>query len=645
MVNDKEPDMFLAWNLNRYDYPKWKSRMDYLKNKCIYKFADISPMKSVLEHSRPLRVKGRIGFDLMIAFKQFTDAEIRSYALGYITEEEKLGFPKIPFEGTAGSTWDLRPDIVFMRNVYDVLIEKALDEKYELAELYDDMRKDFGALFHETFVSYRIIDSALMRLVNNKVILRTTSYTPKKDSEEKLLGAIVQEAKVGSDYWVFQFDFSREYPNIIKGFNISPETFRKKDNGNCYNITYHNPKNKEDMNFYFDKGRKGLLPTLIDFFFKKRDEYEKKRMESIEKGEPEYIIRKWERKAYNMKKKSNAIYGVMDFHKFRLSRKECTQATAVIGRIAAEELVKFIKSLGYKLKYGDTDSIFVKAKSNTPEECLKEGEELVKKLNEHLTEFFTEKYGVEKAPSDLSFQELYKKAIFFGKKNYAVKVAWNEKKGWKEDYKFKGIASVRTDSSNLERAVIEQLLKLVLDDIKVSTIKAYCKRVLKEFDNRKYSPVDVAFPSQLKKSFRYDKKKGCWVTAYAKLDTRGFLKFSAHARAAIYTNMFLNTDFVQGDKPRRLPVKFPKGFKKEQSTLFRTDKIYPSEWIYKGRTGGIKEDVTVKVKDISVVEDMHVPEFFLRNIDWNRIKKRLEGKLYMVLYTSNILKEGERLDA
>ena len=67
LVIDLDPDVFSAWNLNRYDYPKWKQRMDLLKNNCMHKFSDISPMHTVL-HSRPMRVKGRIGFDEMVAY-------------------------------------------------------------------------------------------------------------------------------------------------------------------------------------------------------------------------------------------------------------------------------------------------------------------------------------------------------------------------------------------------------------------------------------------------------------------------------------------------------------------------------------------------------------------------------------------------
>jgi hypothetical protein len=96
--------------------------------------------------------------------------------------------------------------------------------------------------------------------------------------------------------------------------------------------------------------------------------------------------------------------------------------------------------------------------------------------------------------------------------------------------------------------------------------------------------------------------------------------------------MFLNTDFTEGDKPRRLPIKFLKVSKvsKTQTTLFGQklpQPKYPSEWIYRGRTNGIKADVVIPVKDISIVEDFRIPDYFLDLIDWDRIRKRLVNKL------------------
>ena len=642
LVIEKDPDVFSAWNLNRYDYPKWKQRMDLLRGQCMHKFSDISPLHTVV-YSRPIRVKGRIGFDEMVAYKQFTDAEMDEYSLAYVSKEEELGYEKIPFVGTSGHCWDIAPDVAFKRNVTDVLILKALEDKYELIESHNDLRTEFGTLFHETFVPYRIIDTALMRLVNGKVALRTVSG--EAPPEGKLLGAVVVAPEAGEYFNVFGFDFGREYPSLIKGLNISSDTYLIKPNKDCYHIEYDwisdvtgEPKHFEA---YFDKSKIGLLPQLITFFFNKRDEYDKELNKAIDENSLKGVIRRWERRQYNMKKKTNAIYGVMDFPRFRLSRPECTQATAIMGRICIEEEKRFLTEIGYSLLYGDTDSFFVIAHSKTNEDLLVEGKLLQSKLNEHLTEFLVAKYGVAKAPADLGFKKIYSKIMFIEKKMYVGKSIWDEKKGWKEELDIKGVASVRSDNSMLEKSTIKELVKLVLNDATQVTINDFVSTIYTNFDKRVYGPYELAYPAQLKKKMWFE--DGQWHVDLPSKTT------PAHYKSAVYSNLVLNTEFSQGDKPRRLCIKIPKqkklrkGKEKNQQTLFKEPVIkipypYPTEFIL---VNSHSINNLRKLTDISIVDDMMIPKWFLDHIDYDRIKKRLEGKVNKLLLIHFKGKESE----
>jgi predicted HNH restriction endonuclease len=358
---------------------------------------------------------------------------------------------------------------------------------------------------------------------------------------------------------------------------------------------------------------------------------------------PESEVKKWERRQYNMKKTTNAIYGVMDYPKFRLHRKECTQATAIIGRIIIEELVKFLASIGYEMLYGDTDSTFIKVHATDPIEMQKEGVELQNRVNAHLDQFFKERFNVTTHAS-IGFKAVYKKIKFLAPKMYGGKWIWDEKKGWKTGYEFKGISSVRSDASNIEKKAVKQVFVYELDDEPKEKIEAYKAEIISKVRKHEYAPLDISYPSQIKKSITYDTVKGYWKTDYAFLDTRKHLKFPAHARAVIYCNMHLNTDYATGDKPRRLSIKFPKssGVSDNQQTLFKeTVSSYPTQWCYRGKTGGIKEDILIKVKDIVIVEDYVIPEFFVRSIDWARIEKRLTDKLNKLSEVSLVTRENK----
>jgi DNA polymerase I len=625
LVIDKDPDLFSAWNLNRYDFPKWKQRMDLLKGKCIHTFSDISPMHSVISHSRPMRVKGRIGFDLMVAYKQFTDQEMDEYNLAYVSKYEELHVDKIPFKGTSGHTWDVAPDIAFQRNVNDVLIMIALEEKYHLIDNFDDLRTEFGALFHETFVRHRIIDTALMRLVSGKIALSTTNFSVEK--EGKLLGAVVVAPEPDEYQNVFQFDFGREYPSLIKGLNISPDTYSDKPTEKCYHVVYDwvDPINGGNKHFecYFDKSKVGLLPQLINFFFRKRDEYDKGLKKAIANGDSEGEIRRWERKQYNMKKTTNAIYGVMDYPKFRLHKSECTQATAIMARISIEEEKRYLAEIGYTLLYGDTDSFFVIGHSKTKEDLLVEGKALQKQLNEHLTKFLVEKYGVEKAPAELGFKKIYDNIMFIAKKNYIGRSIWDEKKGWKEELDVKGVASVRSDASMLEKSTIKEIGKMCVTKAQDEVIRNFVATVLQRFDNHEYDYIEMSYPAQIKKELKQN-DKGDWVSGYK-------TTLPAHIKSAIYSNMVLNTDFKEGDKPRRLSILISKQKKlrgkraKEQQKLFDIPTIepYPTKLMIQGKER--------KLTDISIVPDMMIPKYFIDHINYERIKKRLEGKINKLL--------------
>jgi len=425
------------------------------------------------------------------------------------------------------------------------------------------------------------------------------------------------------------------------------------------------------MHFCFVKSPTGLLPRLIQRFKDKRAEYKReqekvialsKELEKTRNGLKEVEekvllleakIKMWDRRQYNVKKNTNAIYGVMDYPKFRLHRAECTQATAVLGRISAECEYEFlpyviyekteegriqfriaseiIEGAGYKLLYGDTDSFFVLAKSRNKDDLLEEGKKLRELLNDHLSEYFSKTYGIPKAPAELGFKAIYSWIMFIGKKNYAAEYIWDEKRGWKTGLDIKGIASVRSDASRVEKAALETLIGMLPpsknnnDEI----LEAYIAGVLKDFDDHKYSPMDMAYPAQLKKPLKKN-NKGEWIINQVQK-----LSVKAHYKSAIYSNYFLNTEYLQGDKPRRLPVKFPKlKTAKGQQTLAKTS-AFPTEFTYRGKIkkkdGSIITDKVYEVTDISITEDMTIPAFFLANIDYQRIRDRLEQKLRIIM--------------
>jgi len=611
-VENVDPDLISAWNLERFDMVKWVERLNFyarhakqipLEDRERLKPIYLSPLRSLSWKREPYRIKGRILFDLMRGFKRFTDAELRSYSLMSVIKEENLPFEKVPFKGSSADTWDNEPEIVFKRNVNDVLTLKALDEKYGLVDMFDDLRKEFGALFHEVLMNYRVLDTELLRFISGRIALGTSKKEHGK--RESYLGAIVIPPKPGMYKFLAGFDFSREYPSIIKAFNISPETNRSLDyTGECYTINY------QGQVYKFVKRPKGLFPQIIEFFFKKRNQYELEYKKAIE-SKDEARIKKWYRRVFNIKKMTNAIYGVADFPSFRLYRKECAAATAVIGRISIEELQRIAKDLGYDLVYGDTDSAFIELKVKDRQGAFEEGKRLEREFNLRLSRFFREKFSIVDAPANLGFAKLYESFLLIAKKSYAGKIIWDEKKGWKEDYDFKGLEVIRSDSSDMEKEVLEKIIRLILEERPLEAEKIV-QDVISRLRFTAYMPMEVAYPLQIKGELK----------SYSTLDKRGKKNIPAHVRAAIYSNKYLNTDFDRGDKPRRLPILIDRDLKEGQQTLFN-EEVYPSEFTWNG--------FSMHLKDISIAEDLEVPEWFIDRINWTKIHDRLTGKIGKIM--------------
>ncbi len=586
-VESLDPDLITGWNIDRYDIVKIVDRMkiDHLNPKLL------SPLKDVLTHRQPYRIKGRILFDLMKAYKKFTASELRSYSLLNVIKEEKLKLEKVEFIGSAGECYDKYPNIVFKRNVNDVLVLKELDEKYELIEMFNDLRVEFGLLWEEIFINHRIIDTILLRYIHNKIALGTPN--PLAKSEGSYLGANI-DAVPGKFKYVAEMDFGREYPSVLKEFNLGPETYRTSDyNGGCHKIEYR------DEIYKFVKKPTSLLAQLVNYLFRKRDEYEVEYEKAI-KNNDKVSTKKWWRRIFNIKTITNSLYGVADYAGFRLYRKECSAATAVISRMSLEESMNIANKNKYQVIYNHTDSIFINLNSNNLDDALVEARSLEEKLNEGLTKFFKRKFKIDKHPSQLKLKRIYDNLIIVTRTQSAGRYLWDEKKGNNIDFDYTGLEVVRSDSSDLEKEVLETLIKMVLSENKHSEIDDYWNKIKKDFWNKKYTPLEIAYPLQIKYNFKY----------YNRKDKNGKLKtIPSHIRAALLSNKVLNTEFERGDKPRRLPIKSKENF---SIKIGRKERVFGE-------------------KDIAIAEDLNIPIKYLRAIDYERIFERLSSKVEKIL--------------
>jgi DNA polymerase elongation subunit (family B) len=519
----------------------------------------------------------------------------------------------------------------------------AIDYKYGVTDMFENKMQTFGILPHEVSISSKVIDMCLLRETKAKYVLRSIVKDNSIEQREKLLGARVFSV-VGTHSNVIAVDFSAEYPSIIEAFNISPETYRgyveQSELCNYYHIHYFDSKCMDrPFDAYFCKDDKGIIPTMIKKWKALRKVYKGKMEDAIAKCELENVIRKWERSQYNTKRNTNAIYGWMGFEGSRLYNENCTQATAILGRIASEVFIDSLPELdvgygkGYKLVVSDTDSCYVLGHGKSKDELFDEGT----KIRSAMTEIVNKKLREIRVGSredevilDLGFQGIYEWLLVTASKNYAYLTLYDEKRGWVQDFDIafgiKGISAIRSDTSKIEKECVRTILIMLAKKVSLDDIECYIQSIKTKFDGREYLLLDLAYPAQLKNRLMWSKKSG-WIGV-------GYKVATAMLKAVVYSNTHLETEYSLGDKPRRLPVKLPR--MKTLHGQLSLDRVttYPSFFEYKGTVnvkGKRVKGKTWRVTDIAFSEGVVLPKYILEHVDYDAIWVRLEKKLRRIL--------------
>ena len=626
-LEEQNPDLLAAHNLYRADLAKWFSRM--LKHRMNLNLLSPKPFRKVSMYPRTT-IKGRVLFDVLSAFKLYTNKELARYSLEYIAEHEKLGVPKIPLKGTTSKYWNdeisidvtLIPEeaekylpeevpssfVLYLRNYLDVLILKLLEDKHSLINFFASLRAFAGCLFEDTFFKYKIYDAALLRMCSNTALPTAGRYS----GSGGFRGALVIEPEPGIYDNVVCIDFKRQYPMIIRGMNISPETFagvEYKDPGNFakrmlrkgYCVAYN-----ERAAYAFKSKPKGIMVKLVEYYWKQRDRFEEAALRAAKAGdrEAEKIAK---RKAFQTKQILNSAFGVTSYSAFRLYKRESCAAIPFMARIGSEKTLSKLNSRGYRVLYGDTDSMFF-----ISSEGIEQLKQLIDEISAELNREAKEKWNAKRDLFALDLQRIYKKFIVLTKKRYAGLYMWDSKEGFTEGFEWKGLEAIRSDSSVLERTAQREVITMLLREKRKEEILEYVKGVLRNIDKRAYPLIEVGFPEKIGKRFKMAKGK---IVEYGYGN-----RAPANVKAAFYSNLYLGTDYSSGDKPIRLPIipgklsSFPRRF---TMVIKYSSREYECKWI-------------------AIDESLEIPEEIKNAVDWNKIKSRFLNKMSPLLKLAGI---------
>ncbi|HKQ30805.1 MAG TPA: DNA polymerase II [Burkholderiales bacterium] len=269
-------------------------------------------------------------------------------------------------------------------------------------------------------------------------------------------GGHVLEPVTGLHRNVWVFDFKSLYPSVIRTFNIDPLGY------------VANPEPGADVirtpggTF---RREPGILPRMLDELFPQRDAA-KKAGDDVASNAIKILM--------------NSFYGVLGTPACRFHNPALANAITGTGREMLLWSKRWFENAGFKVLYGDTDSLFVHTGGNDPEQARRQGPELAAALTEALRRYIAERWDAQ-SRLELEFEKLYAKLFLprvrrgtgGARKRYAGLVHGHDG----DSTEFVGMEVVRRDWTALAKQVQRELYERLFTD---QSVDRYLAEVVKK---------------------------------------------------------------------------------------------------------------------------------------------------------------------
>ena len=446
-VLEYNPDIIVGYNSNLFDWPYLVDRCKKYKYRLKISRTYFQPMPSLYGH---ISIVGRANVDLYDYAKDLPEVKVRTLEnvaeyLGVMKKSERV---LIPGEEIY-KYWDnpkLREKLIEyclddVRSIY-LLAKEILPFAIQLSSIVGLPLDIVGTASVGYRVEWHLIRQAYKfnELIPNKV---ERPYRPYR-------GAIVLKPLPGLHEDIAVLDFSSMYPNIMINYNISPDTYvplgEKVSEVNIAPEVGHKFRKKPDG--FYRKVLKRLLAARKEI---------KDKLKKLDPKSNEYKILYERQRA--VKIIANATYGYCGWVGARWYKREVAEATTAWGRKIITETIRLAKSMGLKLIYGDTDSIFVRYDKDKVEKFI---------------DTINSKLGLE-----IKIDKIYRRVFFTeAKKRYC---------GLLYDGRIDvvGLEAVRGDWSELAKEVQENVIKIILTENSPSKAAGYVQDVIRNLKNQK----------------------------------------------------------------------------------------------------------------------------------------------------------------
>lgn len=521
------PTIVTGWNTNGFDMPYLYSRIRAVMGKqAAY---SLSPINVAYQNkfNKKMTIAGISCLDYLDLYKKFLGVMKPSYALGAVAKDEELKTQKITYKGSLNDLYKTDLNRFVEYNLADVKVVVELDKKYDFIFLARSVCHK-GHIPYEWFpMSSRFIDGAILMYLHrhnliapNKPIGGREEYDElQKENEDGFVGAYVKEPVAGLYDWIYSADITSLYPSTIMTLNISPETkigkidgwdYREFTAGNMPIVRvgetgYTEAEFKEliangrfsisSNGVMYRQDFFGVVPTILDLWFKERVEYRELAKKYKKEGDAEKAAF-YNRRQLRQKIFLNSVYGTLGLPVFRFYDRDNAEATTISGQTiikAAEGLVNHLYEKKFQeagkpmpkkdfVEYIDTDSVYVSALplvacEATPPTDMKQFTidtvtYIADKINSYYNYMIPKVFNVNPDKNRIKIigDVVAQKAMWVSKKRYVMLKVYDmenksdvkDKKGNDGKLEVKGIDVVRSSFPPAFRKVASEILEMIL---------------------------------------------------------------------------------------------------------------------------------------------------------------------------------------
>ena len=383
-----------------------------------------------------------------------------SLALGAVADMV-MGESKLKLEEPVPTLWDSGQYVkLALYNFQDTWITYGIDQKLSLIDYCTNIRKivptvnlDYSekyATIYEFYIACFYPDAPL-----------------KSEEEQPLVGGFTMDPVQGLHTNVVVFDFAGLYPNLIRQFNISPDSFLADSTGGnasgtgspagVLSVGGRDEHTGKVYSFKTSSSKKGYLTEIVDKFAAMRADY-KAKMKADEKDYRKYYLLQLASKTL-----LNSAFGVYGFKFFSHYSPSVVNAVTTTGQGLIRAVIAALEQGGFRVIYGDTDSVFVSVGSlDRVGEALGLGREAVDK--------FCEQHGSKNNCLELEHETTWDVLLLSkAKKKYIGLCSLVKGKPENSRLYYKGIEIVKKDTPKALRPILKDCIRELLSSKDLSS--------------------------------------------------------------------------------------------------------------------------------------------------------------------------------